>query len=234
MVAIAPTDGWTGDMPSHADASPAEFVARQLLRSIGVLRRTARDVASRQLPDAVERIRAGETVDVTVAPVGVHTSDEIGQLARAFDAVHGAGYRGVYDFSDLDNSRFAMPLGQSGNMLSPWARNFVDRWQTLGYVEITGNDSILDQQVPFLEGPILDAHEQEHMSAPGVSSTGAPLWEHCIRAIEHAWHQFRHDSFDVLHLGQSHIRTFAERHSPCCRWSRARWYARRIPCSRAR
>ena len=31
-----------------------------------------------------------------------------------------------------------MPLGQSGNMLSPWARNFVDRWQTLGYVEITG------------------------------------------------------------------------------------------------
>ena len=39
--------------------------------------------------------------------------------SRPFDAVHGAGYRGVYDFSDLDNSRFAMPLGQSGNMLSP-------------------------------------------------------------------------------------------------------------------
>ena len=39
--------------------------------------------------------------------------------SRPFDSVHGAGYRGVYDFSDLDNSRFAMPLGQSGNMLSP-------------------------------------------------------------------------------------------------------------------
>ena len=58
--------------------------------------------------------------------------------ARPFDAVLGPAYRGVYDFSDLDNSRFAMPLGQSGNMLSPWARNFVDRWQSLGYVEITG------------------------------------------------------------------------------------------------
>jgi penicillin amidase len=58
--------------------------------------------------------------------------------SRPFDAVHGAGYRGVYDFSDLDNSRFAIPLGQSGNMLSPWARNFVDRWQKLGYVEIAG------------------------------------------------------------------------------------------------
>jgi len=58
--------------------------------------------------------------------------------ARPFDAVHGAGYRGIYDFSDLDNSRFAMPLGQSGNMLSPWARNFVDRWQKLSYIEIAG------------------------------------------------------------------------------------------------
>ena len=55
------------------------------------------------------------------------------------------------------------------------------------YIEITGDDSILDQQVPFLEGPVLDAHEQEHMSAPGVSASGAPLWEHCIRAIEHGW-----------------------------------------------
>ena len=57
---------------------------------------------------------------------------------RPFDAVHGAGYRAVYDFSDLDNSRFAMPLGQSGNMFSPWARNFVDRWRALKYIEISG------------------------------------------------------------------------------------------------
>jgi penicillin amidase len=57
---------------------------------------------------------------------------------RPFDAVHGAGYRGIYDFSDLDNSRFAMPLGQSGNMLSPWARSFVEGWRTLRYIEIAG------------------------------------------------------------------------------------------------
>ncbi len=53
-----------------------------------------------------------------------------------FEAVHGATYRGVYDFSDLDNSRFAVPLGQSGNLLSPYARNFVDQWQSLSYLEI--------------------------------------------------------------------------------------------------
>jgi signal transduction histidine kinase len=76
-----------------ATAALVVLIARQLVNSIGVLRRRARDVASRQLPDVVERIRAGETVDTTVAPVGVHTSDEVGQLARAFDAVHGEALR---------------------------------------------------------------------------------------------------------------------------------------------
>ncbi|MBN9088659.1 MAG: penicillin acylase family protein [Reyranella sp.] len=57
---------------------------------------------------------------------------------RPFEAVHGAGYRGVYDFSDLDNSRFAIPLGQSGNMLSRWSTSFVDNWRALRYVEIAG------------------------------------------------------------------------------------------------
>ncbi len=58
--------------------------------------------------------------------------------ARPFEDVHGAGYRAVYDFSDLDNSRFAIPLGQSGNMLSRWSHNFVESWKALRYVEISG------------------------------------------------------------------------------------------------
>ena len=58
--------------------------------------------------------------------------------SQPFEAVHGATFRGVYDFSDLTNSRFATPLGQSGNMLSPYARNFVERWQRLNYLEIPG------------------------------------------------------------------------------------------------
>jgi signal transduction histidine kinase len=77
------------------------LIARQLLHSIGLLRRTARDVASRQLPDAVERIRAGETVAAEVEPVGVHTSDEVGQLARAFDAVHGEALRLAVEQANL-------------------------------------------------------------------------------------------------------------------------------------
>jgi penicillin amidase len=57
---------------------------------------------------------------------------------RPFEAVHGASYRAVYDFSDLDNSRFAIPLGQSGNMLSRWSTSFVENWRALRYVEIAG------------------------------------------------------------------------------------------------
>ncbi len=57
---------------------------------------------------------------------------------RPFDAGPGAGDRGIYDFSELENSRVATPLGQSGNMLSPWARNFVERWQNLAYINIGG------------------------------------------------------------------------------------------------
>jgi len=61
------------------------------------------------------------------------------------------------------------------------------------YVEVTGDDSILNLDVPFLEGPVLEPHEQEHMSIPPVSATSAPLWEHCVRAVEHAWQLGSHE-----------------------------------------
>ncbi|MBS0520582.1 MAG: penicillin acylase family protein, partial [Proteobacteria bacterium] len=51
---------------------------------------------------------------------------------RLFEAVHGATYRAIYDFSDLDNSRFAIPLGESGNMFSPWSHNFLTAWRSFG------------------------------------------------------------------------------------------------------
>ncbi len=55
------------------------------------------------------------------------------------------------------------------------------------YVQTTGDASVLDEELPFLEGPLLEAGEQEHMFIPAVSSQTAPLWEHCRRALDHAW-----------------------------------------------
>ncbi|MEU3648930.1 nitrate- and nitrite sensing domain-containing protein [Lentzea sp. NPDC034063] len=75
----------------------ALFVARSILNPLRTLRRTALDVADHGLPDAVERILADpnpeDAAKSAVEPVPVHTREEIGQVARAFDAVHGEAVR---------------------------------------------------------------------------------------------------------------------------------------------
>jgi signal transduction histidine kinase len=65
------------------------FVGRHLLWSLAMLRRGALDVAEKALPDAVARIRdRGENADdIELPPVPVTSMDEVGQVARAFDAV---------------------------------------------------------------------------------------------------------------------------------------------------
>ncbi|WP_051385993.1 sensor histidine kinase [Actinokineospora inagensis] len=64
-------------------------IGRQLLGSLALLRRGALDVASNRLPAAVARIRDGRDVaEPVVEPVAVLPDDEVGEVARAFDAVH--------------------------------------------------------------------------------------------------------------------------------------------------
>ena len=73
---------------------------------------------------------------------GMHTLNRATPSFRdgrePFAAVHGASLRAIYDFDDLDNSRFAIPLGQSGNFLSPWYANFVATWRAFDYLRIGG------------------------------------------------------------------------------------------------
>jgi signal transduction histidine kinase len=64
-------------------------VGRHLLRSLNQLLRSALDVAEYELPEAVERIRDGVSDhEPVIEPVPVRSADEVGQVARAFDAVH--------------------------------------------------------------------------------------------------------------------------------------------------
>lgn len=69
------------------------LITRQLLRSLRLLRRSALDVADRQLPAAVQNIQEGREQSAEVTPVEVGTGDEIGQVAKAFDAVHSQALR---------------------------------------------------------------------------------------------------------------------------------------------
>lgn len=52
-----------------------------------------------------------------------------GGMNEAFEAIHGAGYRGVYDLADLDRSRFVVTPGQSGHPLSRHAADLMRPWR---------------------------------------------------------------------------------------------------------
>jgi cyclic beta-1,2-glucan synthetase len=57
---------------------------------------------------------------------------------------------------------------------------------TAHYVQLTGDRAILDEPVPFLEGPPLPRGKHDHFFEPKVSAHTAPLYEHCRLGLEGA------------------------------------------------
>ncbi|MER7743550.1 nitrate- and nitrite sensing domain-containing protein [Streptomyces sp. NPDC096538] len=68
----------------------AFVVARSMIRSLRRLEDTATRVAQERLPDLVKQLSESDPqdVDTSVESVGVHSRDEIGRVAAAFDDVH--------------------------------------------------------------------------------------------------------------------------------------------------
>ena len=66
------------------------LVGRSMVGPLRRLRNEALEVAQARLPDMVRRIGepGGDGVSTDVEPIDVHSSDEIGEVARAFDQVH--------------------------------------------------------------------------------------------------------------------------------------------------
>jgi signal transduction histidine kinase len=65
-------------------------VARSMVRPLRRLRAGALEVAGMRLPETVRRMSEGESGDapLDVDPIDVDSTDEIGEVARAFDQVH--------------------------------------------------------------------------------------------------------------------------------------------------
>ncbi|MDI5969539.1 nitrate- and nitrite sensing domain-containing protein [Streptomyces sp. SL13] len=68
----------------------AVVLARSVVLPLRQLRRSALDIADHRLPEVVRRLHDAEPTEesVRVQPIDLHTQDEVGQVARAFDRVH--------------------------------------------------------------------------------------------------------------------------------------------------
>ena len=91
------------------------IVARSLIRPLRKLRADALDVAGSRLPEMVRRLSQSEGADegVEIEPIGVTSTDEIGEVARAFDQVHREAVRLAADEAMLRGNLNAMFINLS-------------------------------------------------------------------------------------------------------------------------
>jgi signal transduction histidine kinase len=91
------------------------LVARSLTRPLRKLRSDALDVAGHRLPEMVRRLSQSEGTEETVEiePIGVTSTDEIGEVARAFDQVHREAVRLAADEAMLRGNLNAMFINLS-------------------------------------------------------------------------------------------------------------------------
>jgi signal transduction histidine kinase len=91
-------------------------VVRSLLQPLRTLRTAAFEVADRRLPEAVEQVLATDGIpdQTAVDPVPVHSREEVGQVARAFDTVHVQAVRLAAEQAQLRSSLNDVFLHLSG------------------------------------------------------------------------------------------------------------------------
>jgi cyclic beta-1,2-glucan synthetase len=57
-------------------------------------------------------------------------------------------------------------------------------WAASSYIAATGDASILDQPVPFLQAPPLEPDQEDDYGLPAVAEPPGSLYDHCLRALD--------------------------------------------------
>ncbi|WP_141703663.1 sensor histidine kinase [Planobispora rosea] len=84
-------------------------MARSLVKPLRRLRTEALSIAGQRLPETVQSLReSGDVPSAEVAPIGVVSDDEIGEVARAFDEVHREAVRLAGEEASLRSNVNAM------------------------------------------------------------------------------------------------------------------------------
>ncbi len=65
-------------------------------------------------------------------------------------------------------------------------------YATLHYLDVTGDYEVLDEIVPFLQGPLLEPGQADAYFEPHESSERATFFEHCARTLDRSQHVGSH------------------------------------------
>ncbi|MEZ0106971.1 signal transduction histidine kinase [Catenulispora sp. EB89] len=86
------------------------LIARSLVRPLRVLQNTALEIAGNRLPEMVRRLRDADGSEPIepISPIALSSTDEVGQVARAFDEVHREAVRLATEQAMLRNNVNAM------------------------------------------------------------------------------------------------------------------------------
>jgi len=145
---------WCGDARSGTPGDCGAVLRRALERALDRIRsRLGHDPAGWRWED-VHRARLhnrtlgdvpllSRLVNLSIPTDGGDHTVNVGALAGGdaddpFADVHGAVYRAIYDLSDLSQSRYMIPAGQSGNPFSRHYRNLLEPWRDGAYIRIAG------------------------------------------------------------------------------------------------
>ncbi len=107
----------------------------------------AHPVVNRHIPGSFLPL-IGDALTITRPSSGGNHTINRGQhsigSSTPFDNIHAAGYRAVYDFSDLDGSRYMISTGQSGNPFSPNFDHLATMWAEGKSIAITTDREALN------------------------------------------------------------------------------------------